>query len=218
MEEAQIESYLLVHNISKNHNWGNLVRSASAFGVKQVCVVGQKKVNLFGNKGAANRSNFRTFNSLEEAQQFFRSRNVSICGVEIMETALPIQSHPFRGSTAFILGNEGMGLTPKQIAICDHFVYIPQYGTGTASLNVTVAGSIVMHHFAVWAGFKEHERSGHKFIVDASTQKDRWELRDEEDKQLEDTIRAERKEKKQTDWTNDTDDMASGDLFHLEES
>ena len=31
--------------------------------------------------------------------------------------------------------------------MCDFFVYIPQYGGGTASLNVTVAASIVLHHF-----------------------------------------------------------------------
>ena len=31
-------------------------------------------------------------------------------------------------------------------------------GNGTASLNVTVAGSIILHHFASWAGYKECER------------------------------------------------------------
>lgn len=35
----------------------------------------------------------------------------------------------------------------KECEICDFFVYIPQYGGGTASLNVTVAASIVLHHF-----------------------------------------------------------------------
>jgi hypothetical protein len=31
--------------------------------------------------------------------------------------------------------------------LCDFFVYIPQYGGGTASLDVIVAASIVLHHF-----------------------------------------------------------------------
>lgn len=30
------------------------------------------------------------------------------------------------GPTAFMLGNEGQGLSPKQMALCDSFVYIPQ--------------------------------------------------------------------------------------------
>lgn len=42
---------------------------------------------------------------------------------------------------------QGMGLSAKECEICDFFVYIPQYGGGTASLNVTVAASIVLHHF-----------------------------------------------------------------------
>jgi hypothetical protein len=44
-------------------------------------------------------------------------------------------------------------------------VYIPQHGPGTASLNVTVAASIVLHHFATWAGYQEREREGAKFVV-----------------------------------------------------
>ena len=31
---------------------------------------------------------------------------------------------------------------------------IPQHGTGTASLNVTVAASVVLRHFALWAGWR----------------------------------------------------------------
>jgi len=56
-------------------------------------------------------------------------------------------------------------MSPKQMSLCDAFVYIPQHGPGTASLNVTVAASVVLHHFAVWAGFPERERRQHKFVV-----------------------------------------------------
>jgi len=44
-------------------------------------------------------------------------------------------------------------------------VYIRQYGSGTASLNVSVAASIVMHHFAMWANYDERAREGEKFLV-----------------------------------------------------
>lgn len=60
---------------------------------------------------------------------------------------------------------QGHGLSEKQVALCDAFVYIPQYGDGTASLNVTVATSIVLQHFAQWAGYREHRRQGQKFVV-----------------------------------------------------
>ena len=60
---------------------------------------------------------------------------------------------------------QGDGLSEKQMALCDDFVYIPQYGQGTASLNVTVAASIVLHQFAVWAQFAERQRTGYKYDV-----------------------------------------------------
>ena len=63
------------------------------------------------------------------------------------------------------VGVQGDGLSPQQEAICDGFVYIPQYGPGTASLNVTVAASIVLHSFALWAGYQERAREGVKFVV-----------------------------------------------------
>lgn len=85
--------------------------------------------------------------------------------MEITDNAVAVNQHPFKKSTAFLLGNEGTGLSAKECEMCDFFVYIPQYGCGTASLNVTVAASIVLHHFGVWAGFSERTRDGNKFIV-----------------------------------------------------
>ena len=58
---------------------------------------------------------------------------------------------------------QGSGLSEAQIRHCDSFVYISQYGPGTASLNVYVAASIVLHHFALWAGYSERSRTGGKF-------------------------------------------------------
>ena len=49
--------------------------------------------------------------------------------------------------------------------MCDHFVYIPQYTDKTASLNVAIAGSIIFHHFAMYAKYPEAGRQGEKFEV-----------------------------------------------------
>jgi len=80
-----------------------------------------------------------------------------------MKESKPIHEHPFRGPTLFVLGNEGSGLNKNQIAICDHFVYIEQYTNKIASLNVAIAGSIVFHHFGVWAKFQAQRIRDFKF-------------------------------------------------------
>jgi SpoU rRNA Methylase family len=52
---------------------------------------------------------------------------------------------------AFIFGNEGTGLNTKHMDACSNqFVRIPQYGKGTASLNVATAASIVMYQYFTW--------------------------------------------------------------------
>eukprot|EP00568_Trieres_chinensis_P003248 CAMPEP_0183295652 /NCGR_PEP_ID=MMETSP0160_2-20130417/3535_1 /TAXON_ID=2839 ORGANISM="Odontella Sinensis, Strain Grunow 1884" /NCGR_SAMPLE_ID=MMETSP0160_2 /ASSEMBLY_ACC=CAM_ASM_000250 /LENGTH=104 /DNA_ID=CAMNT_0025457171 /DNA_START=268 /DNA_END=582 /DNA_ORIENTATION=+ len=76
---------------------------------------------------------------------------VKIIGVEIEESASDLEDLPFTGDIALMMGNEGQGMNHKQMAMCDSFIKISQYGVGTASLNVNVAASIVMHRFHHWA-------------------------------------------------------------------
>ena len=109
-----------------------------------------------------------------------------IVGIEIDDTAEPVDAEAFHGPTAFLVGNEvastfncekewcsvagrlfvqGTGLNATQREVCDRLMYIPQFGAGTASLNVAVASSIVLHRFASWAKYRERSREGGKFDV-----------------------------------------------------
>lgn len=165
-DDGKPRMYFLAHNVAKKHNVGNMARCCTAFGVKSLCLIGSRQFNAFGSHGADAHVNFEHFDSLTDARSKLKERGCSlILGVEIMDDAKPIESHPFTGDTAFIMGNEGHGMTEQQKAICDGFVYIRQFGPGTASLNVSVAASIVMHHFAIWAGYEERGRQGEKYIV-----------------------------------------------------
>lgn len=65
-------SYLLVHNVSKKHNIGTLSRSCTAFGVTQVCIVGQNAYNTFGSHGAAEYVDIRHFWKLEDAAKYLK--------------------------------------------------------------------------------------------------------------------------------------------------
>lgn len=63
-----------------------------------------------------------------------------LVGVEMDEKSTPIKefSHPARA--AYLLGNEAHGLRPAALDKCHEIISLP----GTHSLNVSVAGSIVM--------------------------------------------------------------------------
>jgi tRNA G18 (ribose-2'-O)-methylase SpoU len=154
-KDAKPKGYMLMFNIQKAKNFGTIIRSAAAFNLSEIFLVeppGRKnKIATFGSQGTANKMPTRFFSSTGDVRSFCTEQNIKICGIEIMPDSKPIQSQPFQGDTLFILGNEGSGLNSTQIAMCDHFVYIPQYTDKTASLNVAIAGSIIFHHFAMWA-------------------------------------------------------------------
>ncbi|CAI5708984.1 unnamed protein product [Peronospora destructor] len=145
--------FLILNNVQKIRNIKNMLVSASAFGVKEVFVVGQKKFDLQEQEPflASLSCQVTRLATLKDCRMYCTERNIRIIGVEIMYNAKSIADQPLHGDSAFIMGNEGSGLKSAQVAICDDFVYIPQYGGGTASLNVTVAASIILQSFALWA-------------------------------------------------------------------
>ena len=160
------KSYLLVYNVGKRQNFGQLLRSAAAFGVSAVFVVGAEKLSTFGNQGTTLHCEFRHFADIKAAKEYLVAHNIKLIGIEITDSSVPVQSQPFTGDTCFMLGNEGTGMNELQLHACDSFVYIPQHSGATASLNVFIAGSIVLHHFALWSGLPEQQREGQKFITD----------------------------------------------------
>src|SRR6187401_3143363 len=161
--ESSFKSYLILYNIMKHANFGYLIRTANAFGVSELIIVGKRAFDIGGACGTSHATRKRHFFTLGQACEYLRTKECFICGVEIADDALRVDRQPFQGSTAFMVGNEASGLTKEQISYCDHFVYVPQFGTG-ASLNVNVAAGIALHHFALWADFEENDRRAHKFL------------------------------------------------------
>ena len=79
-------------NISKQKNFGTIVRSAAAFGLNEVFLVdsNHKKMNKFGSQGTADKMNYTIFNNLQDVKRYCNESKLSICGIEIIEGAEPI--------------------------------------------------------------------------------------------------------------------------------
>ncbi|KAI9030232.1 Alpha/beta knot methyltransferase [Hyaloraphidium curvatum] len=164
--EPPFSAVLLNRGVSKRSNVGPLLRTMAAFACRELAWVGSPgRFSTFGAHGAGSFVPVRRFNTLKEARGYYKDRGCDVLGVEIAPDARAAHLHPFRASTVFLLGEEGCGLRPDEVAACDGLVYVPQYGAGTASLNVVVAAGIVLHHFAVWSGREERGREGGKFDV-----------------------------------------------------
>ena len=176
-------SYVVVSNLQSGANIGNILRSASIFGCEECIVVGQRRYRLTGEHGSRLDLPRRHMWSHADVKEYLHGKGVRIYGIEIMENATPVMRYdadtgivhfPFNREytgSAFIFGNEGNGLSAKQRAICDEFVFVPQQrggtrvggGGGSASLNVACAAAVILQAYCMWAGYSSARREGEKF-------------------------------------------------------
>lgn len=141
------ERYVVVTNVSKKNNVKFLINAAAAYNF-QVILVGWKNVE---DLHVSPETPYIVMNTLEQLTQFLSEKSIPLVGVEIIDSAKSVLDNPFTQSIAFMPGNEGTGLSKRQKEISDSYIYIPQYGVGTASLNVYVATTIILHRFNLWA-------------------------------------------------------------------
>eukprot|EP01041_Mallomonas_annulata_P014190 gene14190-30202_t len=149
MEYTEISRYLIISNISKEMNVKAICITAAAHGFS-VLIVGRTSDLSFLENYATMGISIQRFSTLAECKAFITTKGIELVGIEIMKDAVSILNDPFQKAIAFMPGNEGTGLSLKQKELCDRFVYIPQYGSGTASLNVNVATSLVLHRYQQW--------------------------------------------------------------------
>jgi tRNA(Leu) C34 or U34 (ribose-2'-O)-methylase TrmL len=169
-------SLLIITNISKRTNVRTLLQVGVAFGCVKILIVGQKSFNFTFTSGdddsevstdipkhllpvfASGVVKMERFDKWQNCVSYLQENFIALVGVEIHTDAKTIQEicnhltissvhNKRRNDVAFLMGNEGTGLQEKQMHSCDMFCRIPQYGGGTASLNVYVAASIVLYHF-----------------------------------------------------------------------
>uniref|UniRef100_A0A0A9Z1Z8 Putative tRNA/rRNA methyltransferase HI_0424 n=1 Tax=Lygus hesperus TaxID=30085 RepID=A0A0A9Z1Z8_LYGHE len=100
----------LLHNIGKQRNVGNMIRSAVAFGSDGIVVVGARKFPRFGNQNTTEYLRILHYDTFDEAVEDCHRHMYQIVGVEIGPTSRSVlESTVFHDRTVFMFGNEGTG-------------------------------------------------------------------------------------------------------------
>lgn len=157
--------YLVIVNIGKFQNVWAMVHGGMAMGCTEILLVGQAKnaqrlLERAGNDAILQKV-LRRFDKWNDCVAYMKNvKKIHLIGVEIDARSQPFNDEYFEKhvpysaaaaeSLGILLGNEGQGILPKFLKVCDSLIRIPQYGCGTASLNVNVACSIVLYRFGVW--------------------------------------------------------------------
>ncbi len=144
--ENNFSKYLVITNVCKRNNVKFLINSATAYNFKIILVGWKNFDELYFNEQAS----IVQMETIQELSEFLTTRNIPLVGIEIIEGAKSVLDNPFTTDIAFMPGNEGTGLSKTQKQICNSYIYIPQYGEGTASLNVYIATTLIMHRYTTW--------------------------------------------------------------------
>jgi RNA methyltransferase, TrmH family len=127
-------------------NLGTLVRSAEAFGATGVLTT-PGTVSAWNQKAirASAGSVFRVpiAAATPEAMETLEQQGVKLLAA-MKDDATPIDEASLTGAVAFLIGNEGAGLSESWLAMADERVTIPCPGE-VESLNAAVAGSLLLY-------------------------------------------------------------------------
>ena len=136
---------LVLDTISDPTNLGTLLRSAVAFGFDTVflsdgCVDLYNDKVIRGSQGAIFKVNVIKGNLLEFLSKLKTTHQILGTNVRLGEDVATIEK---KDKLAIILGNEARGMNPMAEKYVDKNLYIKMQNT--ESLNVSVAGSILMY-------------------------------------------------------------------------
>lgn len=144
-------------------NLGTIIRSAEAFGATGMITL-PGTVNPWNPKAlrASSGSSFRIpilAATEEEALTRLRDEGIRIMATTVERGTTP-EEQDWSQPTALLIGNEGGGLTSRQMAAADVRVTIPCPGP-VESLNAAVAGSILLYAASSFRGKRASGRASH---------------------------------------------------------
>ena len=151
--ESVAESNLLVvlDGVEDPHNLGALIRTADGAGADGVIIPERRAAGLTGtavkaSAGASEHLPIARVTNISRTLDELKERNVWTVGLDERGTE-SYDALDYKMDCAIVLGAEGKGLHDLVRRRCDFLVSIPMLGH-VPSLNVSVAGAVVMYEVA----------------------------------------------------------------------
>lgn len=139
---------VVLENLQDPGNLGTILRTGEGAGITGV-ILGRKTVDIFNPKtiratmGSIFRVPFVYVEDLDRTIGTIREQGVQTYAAHLSGRSC-YEGFSFQGGTAFLIGNEGKGLSPEITALADGLLRIPMEGR-VESLNAAVAASLLMY-------------------------------------------------------------------------
>ena len=140
--------HIAIQNWEHDFNIGSVVRTANAFAVHTVHIVGRRRWN---RRGAMVTDRYLHVHHHEDEAALLAhlaEAGVTPVGVDNLPGSVPLETTELPADCCLIFGSEGPGLTDAMVAGCERLVAITQTGS-TRSMNAGAAAAIAMYHWSL---------------------------------------------------------------------
>ena len=128
-------------NMKIKDNYGTLFRTAQVFGADYLFLIGSKfEIQKTDTMKSWKHLPVYQYDNFEDFKNHLPF-NTKLIGIEMTENAIPLNNYKHPKQACYILGAEDKGLPNEVINNCNEIIFLP----GERSLNVSVAGSIVLY-------------------------------------------------------------------------
>lgn len=144
LHSRAVPLHIAIENWQHDSNIGTIVRTANAFNVECVHIIGKRQWN---KRGAMVTDRYLEVVHHATVSDFVEAiSGRAIIGVDNIPKSKPLRDYHFAQNAVLVFGGEGPGLSDELVAHTTEIVRIEQYGS-SRSINVGVAAGIVMYQW-----------------------------------------------------------------------
>ncbi len=136
--------HVAIENFGNDANIGAVVRTANAFAVHTVHIVGRRRWNRRGAMVTDRYQHLAHHDTTEELLDVAREAGLAVVAVDNVPGSLRLERTALPQNCLLLFGQEGPGITEAARAGAEFTVSIAQFGS-TRSINAGVAAGIAMH-------------------------------------------------------------------------
>jgi len=136
--------HIAIENWQHDFNIGTVVRTANAFNVAGVHIIGRRRWNRRGAMVTDKYMHVHHHPTVEDFLAWAKSQDLPVFGVDLFPDSVPIETFEFPQACVMVFGQEGPGLSQEIHDAAQATLSIAQYGS-TRSINAGSAAGIAMH-------------------------------------------------------------------------
>ena len=139
---------IAIENWQHDLNIGSVVRTANAFNVSCVHIVGKRDWNRRGAMVTDKYLHVVHHPTVADFAAWCAEQSVPIIGIDNLPVSQQMENYPLPEKCVLFFGQEGAGMSDEAVGICQVVLAIQQYGS-TRSMNASAAGAIAMYAWAM---------------------------------------------------------------------